>query len=69
MQIAAASCAGWSPAGFSNLPSLTPCAARCLTEWTEQQEDPNVERLWEDDWDDDDVTDDFSNQLKGQLAQ
>lgn len=29
----------------------------CLfaAEWSEQQEDPNVEKLWEEDWDDDQV--------------
>ena len=25
-------------------------------EWSEQQEDPNIEKLWEEDWDDDQVT-------------
>ena len=24
-------------------------------EWSEQQEDPNIEKLWEEDWDDDQV--------------
>jgi hypothetical protein len=27
----------------------------CCAEWSEQQEDPNVEKLWEEDWDDDQV--------------
>lgn len=36
-------------------------------EWSEQQEDPNVEKLWEEDWDDDQISDDFTKQLQAEL--
>lgn len=37
-------------------------------EWTEAAEDPDTEKLWEDNWDDDNVTDDFMQALRSELG-
>jgi hypothetical protein len=38
------------------LTTQTPSVGIIRAEWSEQQEDPNIEKLWEEDWDDDQVT-------------
>mmetsp|Transcript_20374 Transcript_20374/g.61390 ORF Transcript_20374/g.61390 Transcript_20374/m.61390 type:complete len:84 (-) Transcript_20374:304-555(-) len=37
-------------------------------DWSPAEEDPNVEKLWEDDWDDDNVGDDFTARLRAELG-
>ncbi len=38
------------------------------TDWDARQEDPQNQKLWEQDWDDDNTNDDFSRRLKAELA-